>query len=564
MQLCWDSRQVVRSTPPKIPLQINPDALDFRDATSMFYFQEFLSLVQGPWTTAAYNTDLWEVTLPQLARNSNTLRYAAIAIGAMSKWHQQSMYKSLRTVSMPAVPTAEEDPHYFHAVAYYCHSLKLQSHQGSIQDAIVLSVLSLAFEMLRGNRRAGLDHVNHGLALLLSLLTDEEAARQVASVAPNPKQLLGAVADVFTHLASQARTILRGRVGHGPSLPNLAKGLKQKKQTMDSFLVILSELGPAPAAISIDTIPDVFNTLDEFGQYWAATRRHHTALTKIMTDVMNDTDTISTNNEESISKFYAELLGNKRLRDFCDTSRKATHQLDTAFRPLFNRVLMGDPSSPDYIRAIHLRLQFLGMAVFEDPPQYLQVATLEARTPLFREYLTLASLALRTLFFKRGDDDDDNNGETTVVAAVNPAHQLSLQCGIAWNLFITALFCRDPPTRDEAIHLLRDYPGHDGLWDTRALYALALKNRAVERDNCAAGTPAEQWRRLWRREFVFEDAGERVVLRFMARDEDTGGEWALVEEAADVRTRVEDVRWVRQPIRGQSWLLMADLYADKF
>lgn len=523
----------------------------------MLYFEEFLGLVQGPWTSAAYNPDLWEVTLPQLARNSNTLRFAAMAIGAMSKWHQQSMYKSLRTVSMPAVPTAEEDPHYFHAVAYYCHSLKLQSQQGSVQDAIVLSVLSLAFEMLRGNRKAGLDHVNHGLALLLSLLTDEDAARQIASVAPNPKQLLGTVADVFAHLASQARTILRGRVGHGPSLPNLAKGLKQKKQTMDSFLVILSDLAPAPAAVSIDTIPDVFNTLDEFGQYWAATRRHHTALTKIMTDVMNDAELISTNNEASINRFYIELLGNKRLRDFCDMSRKATHKLDTAFRPLFNRVLMGDPSSPDYIRAIHLRLQFLGMAVFEDPPQYLQVATLEARTPMFREYLTLASLALRTLF-KRGDD-----GEAKTAAATNPAHQLSLQCGIAWNLFIMSLFCRDPPTRDEAIHLLRDYPGHDGLWDTRALFALALKNRDVERANVTEGTPMEQWRRLWRREFVFEDAGERVVLRFMAKDEDTG-EWVLVEEAADVRTRVEDVRWVRQPIRGQSWLLMADLYADKF
>ncbi|KAF4539500.1 uncharacterized protein LTHEOB_10163 [Lasiodiplodia theobromae] len=410
--------------------------------------------------------------------------------------------------------------------------------------------------MLRGNRRAGLDHVNHGLALLLSLLTDEDAARQVASVAPNPKQLLGTIADVFAHLASQARTILRGRVGHGPSLPNLAKGLKQKKQTMDSFLVLLSDLAPAPATISIDTIPDVFNTLDEFGQYWAATRRHHTALTKIMTDVMNDADTISTNNEESINRFYAELLGNKRLRDFCDTSRKATHKLDTAFRPLFNKVLMGDPSSPDYIRAVHLRLQFLGMVVFEDPPQYLQVAALEARTPLFREYLTLASLALRMLFQQRNND--------IKAAAVNPAHQLSLQCGIAWNLFIMALFCRDPPTRDEALHLLRDYPGHDGLWDTRALHALALKNRDVERANMAEGTPDEQWRRLWRREFVFEDAGERVVLRFMAKDEEKGGEWTLVEEAAEVRTRVEDVRWVRQPLRGQSWLLMADLYADKF
>ena len=257
----------------------------------------------------------------------------------------------MRPLDLTQTIIAAKDKHYMHAATYYGRSLSLQGQGISTQEAVYLSVLLLFFETMRGQRRTALDHVNHGLALLLSLLTDEDAARQVASVAPNPKQLLGTIADVFAHLASQARTILRGRVGHGPSLPNLAKGLKQKKQTMDSFLVILSDLAPAPAAVSIDTIPDVFNTLDEFGQYWAATRRHHTALTKIMTDVMNDADTISTNNEESINRFYAELLGNKRLRDFCDTSRKATHKLDTAFRPLFNKVLMGDPSSPEYLRA---------------------------------------------------------------------------------------------------------------------------------------------------------------------------------------------------------------------
>jgi hypothetical protein len=526
-----------------MPLRLDPDSLDFRDDASVRYFGEFVDLVHAPWTTAASNGDLWAVTMLQLAHGNQTLRYAAMAIGALSKWHSQTKSESLRAVSVPSLPSVEGDTHYFHAVAYYCRSLKLQNQQASLQDAVFLSVLLLFFEALRGNRKAALDHVNHGLALLLILTTDQDAHDHVVKFAPNPKPVVGSVADVFTYLAPQARAILRGRFGQSPpSLPNLMKGLKDKKQTMESFMVLLSQLPRSPP--TSDSIPVVFSSLDEFEQFWIPFQRKQTAIGLIMQELIQVSKASGSKDKDISDGFYPDLLGSSRVREFCEGSRKVMEALDAAFLPLFNMIMMSDTESPIYLKAIHLRLQHLGMYIFADPPAFLDMEMLQSRTPLFREYLSLAEIALRTA--KR--------------QTKNPAHQLSLQCGLAMYLVGVALHCRDPLVRDQAVWMLKDYPGQDGLWNTRSMYAIALKNRAVEQANAAEGTPAEQLQRLWRREYIFEDCGDRAVFRYIGKDE-AAKTWQLVEEAADVQGEAENVDWKRQPLSGSGRPLMADIYS---
>lgn len=164
--------------------------------------------------------------------------------------------------------------------------------------------------------------------------------------------------------------------------------------------------------------------------------------------------------------------------------------------------------------------------------------------PDFREFLSLAEIALRTA--KR--------------AVKNPAHQLSLQCELAGHLLRVALVCRDPLARDQATWMLRDYPGRDGLWNAPSLYAVALRNRDVERATAAEGTPTEQWQRLWHREHIFEDGGDRVIFRYMEKNAATGI-WQMVEEAADISVEFENgFHWVRQPLTGSGKLLMREWF----
>ncbi|MBE3041200.1 Zn(II)2Cys6 transcription factor, partial [Candidatus Bathyarchaeota archaeon] len=129
-QFRWDSKEVTRRPAcPRAQLHLDQDILDFRDSTSALHFNEFVGLVQGPWIVAVSGGDLWNVTLPQVSRNSSTLRHAAMAIGALSIWHRQSKNKSLSEGTPPALPAGDGDAIYFQAMAHYGQCLKLQSKQ---------------------------------------------------------------------------------------------------------------------------------------------------------------------------------------------------------------------------------------------------------------------------------------------------------------------------------------------------------------------------------------------------------------------------------------------------
>ncbi|KKY13214.1 putative c6 zinc finger domain-containing protein [Diplodia seriata] len=321
-------------------------------------------------------------------------------------------------------------------------------------------------------------------------------------------------------------------------------------------MMLLSEL-PRSATPTPSTalIPATFRSLDEFERHWTLSRRSQARMASIMADTMQASGGAPPGSldDAALARFYDGLLSNARIRDFCADARREMRALDAAFAPLFDAVVAdAEPGDPAYLKALHLRLQYLGVVLFEDPPQYACVETVRARTPVFREYVSLAATALGAA----ARQGRQQSGERRA----NPAAQLSLQCGVAFNLCLLALFCRDPLVRDQAVALLEGYPGQDGLWNTRALHALAARNRVVERANAVEGTDEERWRRLWRREMVFEEAGERVLLRYLDRDAESG-EWRLVEEVGEVRAREEQVCWRRQPLTGSGAPLLADLYA---
>jgi hypothetical protein len=507
----------------------------------VLYFDEFVHIVQSPWIAAGFNNDLWAVTLPQVARTSNTVRHAAVAIGALSKWYGKSNHSDTDSPQMIEDEAARKDADYLNAVSHYCHALKLQSQQASIQDAVFLSILFLCFETLRGNRKAALDHINHGLAMLLALLTDPDS-RQMTSVAPNPKPLIAVVADIFSHLLPQTRLILRGNIGRSPAVPNFARGLRAKKQTVETFMALITKLPRSYPPTK--ELPVVLESLDDFEKYWITGRSARLSVGPILMEAVLESGALSSADPKSISELWKHVTTDPRIKDICEASTKELQALEAAFMPVFNRAIMSDPTSIDYIRAIHLRLHYLGICTFDDLTHFYDVEPVIAKTPLFREYLSLADISLRTV--KRD--------------LKNPAQRLSLQCNLSVYLFLISLFCRDPVLRDEATWMLKDYPSQDGIWNARSLYLLALKNRAVERINASEGTALEQWHRLLRREYLFEEGGDRVVLCFLDKDAGTG-EWRLVEETAEVKGDLQAVQWQRRPLSAGGKPLLGDVMA---
>ncbi|KAI3573650.1 hypothetical protein IWW34DRAFT_706575 [Fusarium oxysporum f. sp. albedinis] len=538
-QIRWDSKQITRAAPLRTQLPLAHDSLDFKDSQSVLYFEGFLQVVQGPWISAGFNSDLWAAILPQVARTNDIVRHAAIGIGALSKWFTKFNGDSLGSIQSANSEAAQEDPDYLNAVAHYCHALKLQSQHASIQDAVFLSVLFLCFETLRGNMQSALDHLNHGLAMLLALLTEPES-RLMTSVAPNPKPLIAVVADIFGQLIPQARLILRGRIGRSPAVPNFTRGLRAKKHTVESFLSLISKLPRSYPPT--EELPPVLENLDDFEKYWLTGRKAGLAIGPLLMEAVQNSGILSSTDPNDIPEIWKQVTDDPRVRKICEASTKELQALEAAFMPLFNRAVMSDATSTEYIRAIHLRLHYLGTCTFDDITHYYDVEPIHAKTPLFREYLSLAAISIRIA--KRD--------------LKNPAQQLSLQCNMASHLFLISIYCRDPLLRDEATWMLKDYPGQDGIWNARSLYLLAHRNRTVERVNASEGTALEQWHRLLRREYLFEEGGDRVVLCFLDKDAVTG-EWKLVEETAEVKGDLDAVEFKRRPLSAAGRPLLGDV-----
>jgi hypothetical protein len=266
------------------------------------------------------------------------------------------------------------------------------------------------------------------------------------------------------------------------------------------------------------------------------------AVGPLLMEAVHNSGALNSTDPGMMSTLWEQIMADPRIQEICEASTKELQALEAAFMPLFNRAIMSDPGSSEYMRAIHLRLHYLGTCTFEDLTHFHDPAPIQAKTPLFREYLSLADISLRTA--KQG--------------LRSPAHQLSLQCSLALHLFLISIFCRDALLRDEATWMLKDYPGQDGIWNARSLYVLALKNRSVERVNASDGTLLEQWQRLLRREYLFEEGGQRIVFCFL--DKNTlNGEWGLVEETAEVKGDLDAVQWHRRPLSAAGRPLMGDV-----
>ncbi|KAL8391797.1 hypothetical protein RB595_002124 [Gaeumannomyces hyphopodioides] len=181
----------------------------FAQDPDKIYFDHWLQLsdiLDGSW----FGSNLWARTIPQLSRTDPTLRYASMAIGALSQamaMVPQSRSTPRTGVGSPCWNQASNGTlvthsrHYRDAVVYYGRALRLASERRPYQDtnqtlgqsheqaqaaqtqmmlqgghhaenalrATVLScILFLCFETIHGNRPAALRHLIYGGRIVAS------------------------------------------------------------------------------------------------------------------------------------------------------------------------------------------------------------------------------------------------------------------------------------------------------------------------------------------------------------------------------------------------------------
>ncbi|KAK2012891.1 hypothetical protein LZ32DRAFT_638021 [Colletotrichum eremochloae] len=154
---------------PNLPVDISDNL--FGDPTERQYFDHWLACRY--WLGGGFfDEPLWNETVPQMSHQHASVRYAAMAVGGIVKALRRSM-KPMSPAQMGA-----NGPHYALALSYYGRAIqeirKAELDTGSLRAAIVCCLLFACFEVLHGDRKAALSHIDNGQRMMDELLRCEE------------------------------------------------------------------------------------------------------------------------------------------------------------------------------------------------------------------------------------------------------------------------------------------------------------------------------------------------------------------------------------------------------
>ena len=192
----------------KAPLVVDEplvNTIRFESSDQRAYFDEWCSLSVNFLSGGLARTRLWTATMPQLSLEEPTLRYGAMAVGALRMAYT-------RESGQTGTVMTTTNKHYLNAITYYCEALRLQSRaqpdREGLRTAMLSSLLFICFETQRANMPAALKHITHGFSMLNELATCAEKAPDLVSIAPAPPSLVQEILDCYKPLELQSRSFM--------------------------------------------------------------------------------------------------------------------------------------------------------------------------------------------------------------------------------------------------------------------------------------------------------------------------------------------------------------------
>lgn len=508
------------------------NSLDFNNDFEYTYFEEWKRLCQGALYGAS-GTRLWAVWMPQLTRHNRALRHAALGIAAMN------MALSNGGIYSP-------DPHHANAIAYYCHALHLQAQAEqeatATRDLLLISILFTAFEALRGHRRPAFRHVRCGFAVLENLLAADLASTKRLQAVPEPGEFIGEILGTYSYFSFQVQNVIEAR----PDCvllasQNLVRRLKHKGHTIDSlgmkYLLPQSEPWRRPFT--------VFDTIEEARKHWAAMERRITGHGALLVSAIETVSTVDANDTEAVDRVFDAIENRPELLAFVYDSQEQIRRWSEAFEALFIRIMTAPHLDKSQIfQVLDMKVECVARRLYSLFPKHSDYDTVASLTPVFQELDALCKILIQQQ--QQCGDPKRRSSKFTMHSTV------------MWHLLFIALNCRDITVRERAIGTLGACSRRDCFWDSSAFLAIAQRNRDIESENTQDGTPAQQWRRLCRRVFLFEECidtetGVTLVLRAM-RLSSHSSTWEYTEEFAPLDGSA-DVVWRRRLVGSKSLVL---------
>ncbi|KAH7230441.1 uncharacterized protein BKA55DRAFT_525710 [Fusarium redolens] len=581
------STAVVRARAPTIPEEPPINTICFTSSEQRSYFDEWSALSVGFLSGGLGDSRLWTTTMPQLTLQEPSLRYAAMAVGALRKASNVEF-----EASSPGNELAGDNKHYLNAIVYYCEALQLQAKarptKEGLRTAMLASLLFICFEAQRGNMPAALKHITHGFSMLNELAACTDKAPSLVRIAPAPPALVQEILDCYKPLELQSRSFMGSykkfffppkppavaakqappsqissphSVSSPPSQPGTPwasapssqqnpvglpspqsqaspqamsdqqtppRAPPQRPPGIAPFTKHSPYFRPKQTNISvIEDMPAVFSTLDEAHGYWTLLQRQLVQYIPLLTATTAQLALTKVRDMKELEMKLDSVRQNPRISKFLEESRHWLQRWSTSFSPLLQTAQDNRQNdAQSYLQAINFHIEFLILYIYTAMPRYSGVETAKDLTPQYRELNAIAE---------------------TLIAS-RPNCGFAMDSGWTWPLFVSAFGCRDPEVKQDAIRILGKYPIRNALRDSRVFRAIALKNCEVEAMNAMEGDEDQQWLRLRRRELVFEDLGMNIIFRYAEKNQATG-EWGLIEEVAAFMVGEDgQLDWHRQPI----------------
>ncbi|KAL6917429.1 hypothetical protein FSST1_008924 [Fusarium sambucinum] len=572
---------------PTIPEEPSINTICFTSSEQRSYFDEWSSLSVTFLSGGLGDSRLWTTTMPQLTLQEPSLRYAAMAVGALRKSSNVEF-----EASSPGNELAGNNKHYLNAIVYYCEALQLQAKarptKEGLRTALLASLLFICFETQRGNMPAALKHIIHGFSMLNELAACSDKAPSLVRIAPAPPALVQEILDCYKPLELQSRSFMgsykkfffppkppgvvsnKAPPNQASSPQNMSSPVSQpgtpwagatpgqqnsvglpSPQSQASPQAMPNQQTPPRAAPQrppgiapftkhspyfrprqtnitvIDDMPAAFSSLDEAHGYWTLLQRFMVQYIPLLTMTTAQLALPKVKYRDELLAKLSSVRQNPRIAKFLEDSRSWLHRWSTSFSPLLQTVSDNRQSnSQSYLNAINLHIEFLILYVYTSMPRYSGLETAKDLTPQYSQINVIAE---------------------TLIAS-RPNCGFAMDSGWTWPLFVSAFGCRDKAVKEDAIRILGKYPIRNALRDSRVFRAIALKNWEVEAMNAMEDDEDEQWLRLRRRELVFEDLGMNIIFRYAEKNPMTE-EWDLVEEVAAFMVGEDgQLDWHRQPI----------------
>ncbi|KAH6884092.1 hypothetical protein B0T10DRAFT_133941 [Thelonectria olida] len=603
----------------KAPLMIEEPPVNticFANAEQRSYFDEWSKLSINFLSGGLGDSRLWTTTMPQVTLQEPTLRYGAMAVGAL----RMASEKDGRP-SSPGGDLMNDNKHYLNAIVYYCEALRMQSKAKPTRDglrtAMLSSLLFICFEAQRGNMPAALKHVTHGFSMLNELAACTDKAPDLVSMAPAPPALVQEILDCYRPLELQSRSFMGSykKFFFPPKPPVPPAGVAAA-----AAAAAASRESAAARPTSSPIVPPASSPPSQPGSPWQGAPQHAQQTPPGLPSPQSQGSPSSHSEQQTPPRrpprggppqrpphiapftkhspyFRPKITNITKLEDLptvFSTLGEAHGYWTLLQRNMvqYIPILTATTSQLALNKVAHLgELEAKLSSVKQHPliikfvgeSRYWLQRWSQAFDPLLQKYsanktdsmaLYFQAINLRIEFLilfvytaiPRFSPYETAEALTPQYREINSIAETLISnrpnCGFAmdsgwtWPLFVSSFCCRDPAVRNDAIRILEQYPIRNALRDSRVFRAIALKNRDVEATIAAQVEPIhEQWLLLRRRELVFEDLGTNVIYRSAQRNVATG-EWELVEEVAPFMVADDGLLdWHRQPISESASIL---------